>query len=124
MRNWKALLGIGLIFLCGMITGGLLTARIIDKRIRNFLHGGPDAVAKLVETRLNRELHLDPTQRVGVVNAITNARGRLNHARHEVQPKVDEAFSQAEQDIRTLLRPNQTAKFDTMISRARERWQK
>jgi hypothetical protein len=124
MKNWKSILGICLIFLFGMISGGLLTARLIDKRIRHFLQGGPDAVAELIETRLNRQLHLDPAQREGVVKAITNARDRLNGARHEVQPKVDEAFSQAEQDIRKLLRPEQTAQFDTIVSRTKARWRK
>jgi hypothetical protein len=124
MKNWKSILGILLIFVFGMITGGLLTARIIDKRVRHFLQGGPNAVAELIETRLNRGLDLDAAQRAGVANAITRARDRLKSARQEVQPKVDEAFAQAEREIRDLLRPEQAAKFDGIISRARERWRR
>ena len=124
MKNWKAILGIFLIFLFGMLAGGLLTARIIDRRVRHFLHGGPTAVADLIETRLNRQLHLDPVQREGVVKAIAKARVRLTAARHEVQPQVDDAFAEAEQEIRALLRPEQTAKFDLILSRTTARWQK
>lgn len=124
MKHWKSILGIGFIFLFGVATGGLLTARVIDKRIRDLLRGGPDAVENLVETRLTRELHLDPQQRAGVVKAITSARLRLREARNKVQPEVDGAFSQAELEIRSLLRPEQVARFDRVVSRTKGRWQR
>lgn len=122
MKHWKSILGLLLIFIFGVITGGLITARVLDNRVRNFMQGGPDAVGKLIETRLTRELHLDRSQREGVVKVITNARVQISAARHEVQPKVDQVLAQAEQDIRVLLRPEQTAKFDRIVSRTKDRW--
>jgi hypothetical protein len=122
MKHWKSILGLLLIFIFGVITGGLITARVLDNRVRNFMQGGPDAVGKLIETRLTRELHLDRSQREGVVEVITNARVQISAARHEVQPKVDQVLAQAEQDIRGLLRPEQTAKFDRIVSRTKDRW--
>jgi hypothetical protein len=124
MKHWKNILGICLVFLLGMFAGGLLTAKIVDRRFRAFLQRGPDAVVELIETRLNRELKLDPSQRVGVDKAIQNARAKLKVVREEIKPEVDEAFLGAESDIRLQLRPNQVEKFDEIISRTRARWGK
>lgn len=124
MKNWKAILGMVFIFAAGMAAGGLLTARIIDQRIRHFLHGGPAAVAEFVETRLDRDLDLDPAQRESIARIITQARQRLSEARRETQPKVDETFVRAEREIRELLRPDQAAKFEVIVAKARQRWRR
>jgi len=122
MKHWKTILGICLVFVLGMLAGGLLTARIVDRRIRAFMQRGPDAVVELIETRLHRELHLDAAQQADVDKAIQQARVRLKAVRHEVQPRVDEAFLQAEADIRAKLRADQAEKFDKIIARTRARW--
>ena len=124
MKNWKAILGLILIFASGMAVGGLLTARIIETRIRHFLQSGPDAVAAFVETRLNRDLDLDPAQRQEIARIIARARQTLSETRREAQPKVDEAFKQAEHDIRTLLKPDQIARYDQIVARAKARWKR
>jgi len=122
MKPWKTILGICLVFVLGMLAGGLLAARIVDHRIRAFMQRGPDAVVELIETRLHRELHLDTTQRTDVDNAIQQARIHLKEVRHEVQPRVDQAFLQAESDIRAKLRSDQAEKFDKIIARTRAQW--
>lgn len=124
MKNWKAILGMILIFASGMVVGGVLTARIIENRIRHFLQSGPDAVAAFVETRLNRDLDLDPAQRGEIARIITRARQTLSETRREAQPKVDDAFKQAERDIRAQLRPDQIGKYDEIVARAKEKWKR
>ncbi len=124
MKNWKAILGMILIFASGMVVGGVITARIIENRIRHFLESGPDAVAAFVETRLNRDLDLDPGQREEITRIINRARQGLADVRRETQPKVDEAFKQAERDIRAQLRPGQIGKYDEIVARAKAKWKR
>lgn len=124
MKNWKAIAGVCLVFILGMMAGGLVTAGFVQNRIRHFIAGGPDAVSELIVHRLSRELRLDAAQRAQLESIVRGTREEIKGIRRGVQPRIDQTLGSAEQQVRSILRPAQIKKFDQIVSRARNKWQR
>lgn len=121
MKNWKAIIGVCLVFLLGGVAGGLVTARIISKRIQRIVMGGPQAVNQLIVRRLGWRLDLDPGQRDKLLSIVEETRGELKTVRNQVAPQVTDIMSGAEKKVRAILKPEQEKKFDEVVEQNKER---
>lgn len=124
MKNWKAIAGVCLVFILGMMAGGLITAGFVQNRIRHFIEGGPDAVSELIVRRLSRELRLEAGQRAQLESIVRGTREEIKGIRRGVQPRIDQTLGSAEQQVRSILKPAQVKKFDEIVARARSKWQR
>lgn len=122
MKTWKLFAVLALVFVLGMAAGGLLTARIVQKRVQHVLAGGPDAVAEVIVRRACRQLRLDDTQRAQLHTVIVDAQRDVRAIRKTVQPQIQEVFSRAEVDIRKILRPDQLPRLDKILATEKARW--
>lgn len=115
MKNWKAITGICLVFLLGMVAGGLVTVRVITRRVERIAQGGPQAVNELIVKRLTRRLDLDASQSGKLMDIVVETRGELKTVRTQVAPQVDDILTGAEKKVRAILKPEQEGKFDQVV---------
>jgi hypothetical protein len=119
MKNWKAILGVVLVFALGMMAGGLLTARMIQRRAQKIARGGPAAVEEIVVRRLGFRLRLDSAQREQVRQIIRQSQQDMRPVRQQGEEIVKRAGGK----VREILRPDQREKFDRLLTEHRTRWQ-
>jgi hypothetical protein len=122
MRTFRRILGVLLIFIFGMFVGAVVTGAGVTQKLRELVMGGEEAVMDVVVKRLDRELKLDPEQKRKVQVIVDDARIRLRQSRAKIQPEVEKALHDAEDQTRAILYPNQVQKFDNLIAKSRQRW--
>jgi hypothetical protein len=122
MKRLKGWLGVFLIFLFGVVVGGVLASGAINQKLRAMVEGGPDKVVDVVAARLRSELHLDKQQQEMLHQIVTDTRIKLSAIRQQTQPQVAAALAEAEQRVRGILNPDQMPKFDKIVKKGRERY--
>ena len=124
MKRLRGILGVFLIFFFGLIVGAALTAGGIWKEMHDVVEGGPDAVVAKIADRLQKELKLDDAQKRMLQQIEMETRIELRVIRADSQPRVSETLSAAERKVRAVLRPEQQKKFDRIIQRSRDTWER
>ena len=122
MKNWKTILAISGVFLLGLLAGGLLTARLVQREWQRIAPGGPEAMRTVIVRRLTWQLRLDRTQQTQVRTIVQEAQGEMKTVRQQVQPQVTEILDRAIRQVRTVLNPSQAEKFDRLVAERRARW--
>jgi hypothetical protein len=123
MKKWKAIVAIGLVFVLGMLAGGLVTAALVHSHVRHVLERGPDAIAGIVVHRLDHDLRLDSGQREKLRKIVDGTRVELRTIRRDVQPRVMQVLDVAQKKVREILGPDQAKQFDELVARGRARWE-
>lgn len=118
MKNWKTILGVILVFVFGMLAGGLVTGKILQRRLRQ----GAPAVSEIIVRRLSVSLHLDQQQREQLRTIVGEAQQEMEAVRKQVQPQFAEVFDRAENRVREMLRPEQREKFEEIVVEGRAKW--
>ena len=118
MKNWKAIVGVILVFVLGMLAGGLVTGKVLQRRFRQ----GPAAVSEAIVRRLSVSLRLDQQQREQLRVIVHDAQQEMEAVRKQVQPQFAEVFDHAEGQVREILRPEQREKFDKIAAESRAKW--
>jgi Spy/CpxP family protein refolding chaperone len=121
MNNWKSLLGVGLIFALGMVTGGFVTAVFTKRAVDHVVDGGTNAARGMIVARLGRQLSLTVEQKERLVAIVTRAQDEIRVARREIQPRIDRTLDQSEGEIRAILTPEQTPRFDRLVQEGRRK---
>lgn len=124
MKNWKAIVGVCLVFVLGAVAGSLATGIVIKKRVQYFLHGGQQAVTDTVVKRLTRNLDLDPAQQAKVREIVTDAGTRIKEERRKIQPEIIGITIDCGSRIRETLNPEQQKKYDAMVDKLRPKIQR
>lgn len=122
MKNWKAILGVVVIFGLGMTAGAFLTGAVAAKRLQRVLHGQTAFTAEEITRRLSRKLHLDANQRDQMLPLVQAAQTQITEARTQCQPKVLAALDDFDAKARVVLRPDQAEKFDKLVADRKARW--
>ena len=122
MRNWKVIVGVLGVFVLGMVAGGLVTARVIQKRAQRALATGSPRAAELVARRLGWELRLDGDQRRQVLAVMQDTQRQLQTAYSAVRPQTAMILAEANQRIRAVLRSGQQEKYDRIVADRRAKW--
>jgi len=119
MSRTKAVLGVCLIFLFGLICGVGLSVKLVDWRIRQMVRDAPGSLGQIVVRRLDHELELDALQRDKVHAIVAENREQMRAIHRENQPRMEKIMDEATRRIREVLRPAQQEKFDVMVSEGR-----
>jgi Spy/CpxP family protein refolding chaperone len=122
MKNWKAILGVAVVFLLGMTAGAFLTGAAAARRLHRVLHGQPAFTAQQVTRRLTRQLRLDPTQRDQMLTLVQAAQVQITDARQQCVPHVLAALDDFDAKARLVLRPDQAEKFDKLVADRKAKW--
>lgn len=116
MTKWKTILGVVGIFILGMLAGGLLVAGVAAKRLHRVAHDQPAFTAQEITRAVTRRVHLDTTQRAQFQAIVEDTQQQLLAARKQAEPHSHAIIEAAVARARTLLRPEQQATFDQMIT--------
>ena len=122
MRHLKRIIGVLLIFIFGMIVGGVGAGAGFTQKIREVLSGGPEAVVTEIVKGLDKELKLDPEQKRQLLRIADETHIKLRQSRAKIQPEVERTLGDAEGKVRAILYPNQIGKFDKLVHRGGEKW--
>lgn len=117
MKHWKAILAVAGIFLLGALAGGLVTARVIQRRAQHMAHR-PHAVEEMIVRRLSWRLGLDEAQRMQLRAIVRDGQQEMQPLRREMEAVLERAASQT----RLILRPEQREKFDKFAGARRAKW--
>jgi hypothetical protein len=121
MKNWKAILGVCAVFVAGVLIGAVITAKVVDRRVRTLVARGPEGMVEVVVRRLSWELKLDASQRENLKGIARTAAQDLRALRRENQPRLDAIIERAATGTRALLHPDQAEKFEQIVARHRGR---
>lgn len=122
MSKTKAIIGVCLIFIMGVVSGVAVTMRFVNRRIHAMVEGGPQVMGEVIVRRLDHQLHLDAGQRAQVQKIIEGRRGQVMAIRSQIQPQIAQITRQSTSEIRAILTPDQATKFDTIVEKNRNRW--
>ena len=118
---WKAVCGVVLVFLLGCLSGWIGASLVHYRQTTQFLQGGPEAVAKLLETRMTRNLNLDENQRQKVHQLFMDNLVQRRQLQMQIQPQVQLVNRETFEEINVLLRPDQQKIFRENITLFRQR---
>jgi uncharacterized protein YneF (UPF0154 family) len=119
MKNWKAIIGVLLVFVLGMVAGGLVTLGVIRHQLGT---RGPQAMVNFVVRRLSWELRLDAAQREQLRTIVADTQQEIRTARRQVQPQIEQTLAKTEERIRAMLRQDQQEKFDKLLAERKGHW--
>ena len=122
MKNWKAIVGIGLVFLLGMAAGGLVTLRFAKKQLQRIAHGEPAFTTDEIVRALRHRLNLDATQRDQVRAIVAATQQQIQTIRQQSDPQLGSAIQTAVSQVRAVLRTDQREEFDRLVAERRGRW--
>lgn len=153
-KGWRVILAFVGIFAAGALTGGLLTLRVVQSRPATPAEAplpalvvpqnppatvsaaavpppvappplqAPEQLGPQLFRRLTNQLGLTPAQRAKIRPIELRASEELNRLRRESMHSTQVLIDKNEDEIRALLTPEQLAKFEEGVARAREKIQK
>ena len=121
MKNFKALLGILLVFILGAASGALVTHSIHQARFESFVRGGPTAREEFFVKRLTSKLDLDSRQQEQVKAIVHETHSGIRQIRNQYRPRIETLLEQSQARINVLLRPDQQEKFRALIAERKAR---
>ena len=122
MKRLKGCLGVFLVFFFGVLFGCAITAGLAHQKVLELVEGGPEKITKEMVHRLNKDLKLDGEQQEMLQQIAMDTRIKLRTIRLSTQPEVDQTLSDAADQLRGILNPEQAEKFDRIIQKGREKW--
>jgi Spy/CpxP family protein refolding chaperone len=115
MKNFKAIVGIALVFALGAASGAVATHIFHRARMESFIKGGPESREEVIVSRLTRKLDLDDRQRVQVREIVHENHRAMRQVRSQYHPQIQAILDQGQLRISALLRPDQQEKFRQLI---------
>jgi Spy/CpxP family protein refolding chaperone len=113
MKKWKVVIGIIAVFILGAVAGGVVGHGICWNRP----HWGEIHPREEVVRKLSHKLHLDDAQKAQVEVIVNDAHNQMREMRREAQPRIDSIMGNAQAKIRAILRPDQKAEFEKLVTR-------
>ncbi len=121
IKNWKAILGVILIFVLGFLAGIVGSSIVFHKKMEDFLRHPGVAVVAAVERRLTRNLNLDASQRQQIHGYFMDNLQAHLQLQKQIAPQVKALNHQTLQQISAVLRPDQLALFNQNVAEGRRR---
>ncbi|MFH1136021.1 MAG: hypothetical protein V1816_08030 [Pseudomonadota bacterium] len=120
-RRWLRSLALGLLILAsGMVIGGALTLKFLwNRSVENVRD--PLQVGDRITARMARRLGLNQSQKDRVGEIMRKHVDKIQKIRRQIQPGLDAAIVEAATEIKPLLDPAQTEKFEKDIKRLKRR---
>lgn len=114
MNPWRARLAVLAVFVAGVFCGAAAT-HVWRVRIERRAMSSPGGLARIVVHRLDRELHLSEAQRRQVYAAAVKAREESARVMKPLMPQMSEIFERLRAEVRSVLTPEQRARFERMV---------
>ncbi len=124
VKSRKAVLGVVLVFVLGVLCGVLATHLLYNYRIETIISGREQGREELIVRRLDRKLDLDDRQEEQVRAIVHETHGVVQALRDQVRPQTEAAIEKAQARIMTILTLEQQKKYERMIAERKERIRK
>lgn len=115
MKNIKAVAGVLIIFILGIMTGVLTSGLIMEHRIESFHQKGPPSLKPFFMKKITGSLDLSPSQEKEVEKNITALQERIGEIRREFHPRLRAAFDDCYKEIGNNLDPLQKKRMKQII---------
>lgn len=121
MKNWKAILGVTVVFLLGVVAGSLGTML----RLRQTVREDPGRwVQQQIYRRLASELVLDQTQREQLRLIMQETQAEFRALRKEMDPQLRDILQRNDTKIRAILLEDQRRRYDELVRDRRRMFEK
>jgi Spy/CpxP family protein refolding chaperone len=123
MKKWKIWTGLVILFLSGVLIGGLASGLYIRSKIVEVVSGEKfwPPRPKLVVNRLTREIGLTPDQQAKILVIVEQFTRELIEVRRETRQKIAEILDQSRSEMKKHLTPDQQKKLDEFLEKIRMR---
>jgi uncharacterized protein YneF (UPF0154 family) len=117
MKNWKAILGVTLVFVLGIAAGSLGTLRFIRHNLQE--NPGP-FMREQVFRRMVWELDLNPAQRRQMRQIMADTQVQLRDVRQQVDPQMREILRGMDDKVRAILLETQRERYNELVRNRRQ----
>ena len=118
LRLWG---GVILLFVSGMVIGGLLTGHYFKSHVSKLMHGGPAGAYKHVTGRLLGDLGLSDEQQAEIDSITTETEDDLYEITRVVGPQIEAVIDAQTERIREILNDEQRDIFDDRVEGMKRR---
>jgi hypothetical protein len=122
VKRWNLVLGLLVLFICGVLTGALGTAIYYRHSVGHLFTEGQPGIRKLVMKKLVRELDLTDVQQVQIDKIVGEVQENLRKFRTEHQPEIEAIIAGGISQMKPLLSPAQQEKLDVIFERLKRHW--
>lgn len=123
MKRIKSIITVIIIFVSGMIVGGIGgSTATFHSLVNDTFRDGPVNIRRVLVKHAKHELQLDEDQTHQFWQILNETGAELRDAAEPVRPGFRSIIDRAELRLREVLRPDQKGRFDTFMKTARRRW--
>lgn len=123
MKRLKSILIVILIFLSGIVVGGMMgIGATMHDFVNKTFRDGPPNVRRVLLQRAKQDLKLDDDQSHQVWQIFNETGAELRENLKPVLPQIESTLSRAEVRLRNVLNESQKSRFDSFMKIARTRW--
>lgn len=115
--NRKYLLGLVVIFVIGLVTGGVIGVTVTKKEIMR--RADLKVIGSMVKKEMTVKLDLDAKQQAQVGPLVNRATDRIHRIYLGTLEQIDDVLLEEQQELESYLRPEQVAKLST-LAKSRE----
>jgi CHASE1-domain containing sensor protein len=117
----KAYLAIVLVFLLGMLSGGLLVAQLAKSKVQSLAASSTEELADIVMERLDRDLELSNEQHEAVSRILAAAAGEVAPMRAEFRASALTLIQKYQAQIGNELDDEQRREFEAIVATFKKR---
>ena len=121
MKSGKAIFGVILVFVLGILCGILATHLMYKYRFESILSGRAQNREEFIVKKLNRRLNLDSRQEEQIRTIIHGTHEEMKALRNSFRPQTEAIIERSQAKIREILTPEQRKKYEQLIAERRER---
>ena len=123
MKRLKSILIVVLIFVSGLIVGGIMgIGATMHDFVNKTFRDGPPHVRRVLLQRAKHDLKLDEDQAHQFWEIFNETGRELRSDLEPALPRLQSTLDRAELRLRNVLRESQSPPFDRFINTAKERW--
>lgn len=124
MKKTKAIIGVVVIFVMGVVCGALGDQIGHKMMLRKYESGERNYYQDIVMKDLTKKLNLDTVQREKVDKIVKEMLLGMLVVRRQYQPQYQQLIEKQRSEIRPLLRPDQLELYEKVIAHEQEKAQK
>ncbi len=118
-RAWAAVI---VVFAAGLVVGGLVTTVLIRNHVIHVMRRDRPPVHEMVAQRLTGDLDMNAAQRAELDEILRQYGPRFEEFKRISRTEVRSLAEEMEARIRTILTPEQQARYDENIAKMHERF--
>jgi len=118
----KAVAGVLVVFLLGVVTGVLGTGIVVRYGMRKFAEQAPETHRHIAMRRLTRELKLTDAQQPQVEAIVQSGGQEIRSLLQQSHREFSEILQRKTTELKAILTPEQQQQLDRMVERLQKRW--